>query len=121
MIWLNHMLMGFKPYMGMETIVIAMIPNYGKVGFVLDNAYQLVPLMHLGFRGNPSLGFGSRWTCHSLGVWGLVFGSAQGKMEATSMALKVSFVWLFMSTIHFFLWLLSFPYFSSTLFWCVCR
>ena len=58
MIWLNHMLMGFNPCMWMEAIIIATIPNYGKVCFGLDNGYQLVPLMHLGFHGSPSLGLG---------------------------------------------------------------
>ena len=56
MIWLNHMLMGFKPCMWMEAIVVATIPNYRKVGFGFDNGDQLVPLMHLGFCGSASLG-----------------------------------------------------------------
>ena len=59
MIWLNQMLMGFKPCMWMEAIVIAKIPNYGKVGFGLDNGYHPVSVMHLGFHGSQSLGLGS--------------------------------------------------------------
>ena len=49
----------FKPFMGMETIFFATKLNYEKVGFGLDNGYQLVSLMHLGFHGIPNLGLGS--------------------------------------------------------------
>ena len=57
-IWLNHIRWGFNICMGMETNVIAMIAKYGKVGFWLNNGYQLVPLMQLGFHGSLSLWLG---------------------------------------------------------------
>ena len=69
-IWLNHIRWGFNIFMGMETNVIATLPNYGKVGFVLRSGYELVTLMHLSFHGSQTLGLGSRWTCHSLGCLG---------------------------------------------------
>ena len=58
-IWLNHIHWGFKICMGMETNVIVMLPNYGKAGSIFGSGYQLVPLMHLGFCGSPSLRLGS--------------------------------------------------------------
>ena len=48
------MLMGLKPCMSMETHFIATLHNYGKVGFWFDIGNELVPLMHLGFRGSPN-------------------------------------------------------------------
>ena len=59
-IWLNHMFMGFKPCMGMETYIKVMISNYRKVGFVFLSGYPLVPLTHLGFHGSPNLRRGSQ-------------------------------------------------------------
>ena len=69
-IWLNHMFMGFKCCMAMETYVEATISNYSKVGFGFESRNELMPLMHLGFCGSPSLELGSQWTCHSLGCLG---------------------------------------------------
>ena len=81
-IWLNDMLMGFKPCMGMETYIKVTISNYRKVGFVFESGYHLVPLMHLGFCGSPNLGLDRLVIC--LVVWGLVLALRRGKMEATS-------------------------------------
>ena len=49
------MLMGFKPCMGMDTIVIATKLNYGRLGLGFDNGHQLVPLMCFGLRCSPKL------------------------------------------------------------------
>ena len=54
-IWLNHVLMGFKLCMGNGVHDIVTNVNYGRVGLLFDNGYQLVPLMHLGFHGSAKL------------------------------------------------------------------
>ena len=91
-IWLNHIRWGFKTWMGMETIVITTIPNYGKVGFLLDNGHQLLPLMHLIFRASPSLGLGSQWTSHFSWLFGVWYSLYAREMETKSTASKVSIV-----------------------------
>ena len=43
---------------------IVSFANYGDVGFGIDIGHQLVPLMRIGNRGSPSIGFGSTMACH---------------------------------------------------------
>ena len=74
----------FKPCMGVETNVLQQNLTMEKWVFGFDIAYQLVPLMHLGFRGSPSLGLGSRWTCHFTWLFGVWYWLYTGKMEAAS-------------------------------------
>ena len=49
------MVRGFNPCMAMEINTNSTLPNYSIVGFHFGGGNQLVPLMHLGFRGRPPL------------------------------------------------------------------
>ena len=120
-IWLNHMLMGFKPCMGMDTIVIAMKLNYGKLGLVFDNGHQLVPLIYLSFHGSPKLRV---WLTMDLSFhFGLrtILVSALHCEGSNSLGNKGKLHLDLMSAIHFCFVAPSLPYFSSSLCWCVCR
>ena len=96
-IWLNHMLMGFNPCMGIETYVKAIVSNYNKVGFGFDIGNQLVPLMHLGFHGNPNLGLAHDGLVISPVIWGFVLALHRGKNGGDLQTWKVSFAWGFLS------------------------
>ena len=50
-------MMGFIDCMVGGDYTNSMLPNHSIVGFGFDGGNQLVPLMHLGFRGRPPLGF----------------------------------------------------------------
>ena len=91
--------------MGMETIVIATKLNYGRVGLAFDNGHQLVQFMLLGFRGSPSLGLRSRWTCHFVLVYGRLWSRLCATKEAMPWVTKVSFVWILFLRFIFVLWL----------------
>ena len=79
-IWLNHIILGFKFCMAMETIVIATKPNYGSVGFGWELDTKMVPLMLLGDRGRPNIGFGFHdGLSFHFGFLKFSLGSAQGK------------------------------------------
>ena len=58
--------------MAMETNTKSTLPNYSIVGFGFGDGNQLVPLMHLGFRGSPHLGLAHDGFVTSLVIWGLV-------------------------------------------------
>ena len=87
-IWLNHMLMGFKPCMGIETYVKAIVSNYNKVGFGFDIENQLVPLMHLGLRGSPKLGLAHDGLVISFWLFGVWSWLCTADMDVTSRGIK---------------------------------
>ena len=100
-IWLNHMLKGFNPCMAMETNIISKLPNYGKVVFGLGGGNQLVPLMHIGFRGNRNLGLAHDGFFISLVIWGLVLALNRRENGGDLYTQKVSFTLDFMPTFLF--------------------
>ena len=53
------MRLGFKTSHGMETSINESFANYRNAGFILILDTRLVPLMLLGDRGRPIIGFGS--------------------------------------------------------------
>ena len=75
--------------MGMETNVNELFTNYGQVGFMSIVDTRLVPLMLLGDRGKPNIGFGfdDSLSFH-FGCLGFGLGFAQGKTGGECLLIK---------------------------------
>ena len=62
--------MGFNDSIEKETITKSTFPNYSIVGFRFGGGNQLVPLMHLGFRGSLPLGLANNGLGILFVIWG---------------------------------------------------
>ena len=103
--------MGFSDYMANDTITKSMLPNYSILGFGFGGGNQLVPLMHLGFLWQPSLGLTQVGLGISFVIWGFSWLCAEvngGDLQTRKVSLARGFPCLLF---HFTLKLHSSSYF----------